>query len=137
MSSNVLGMKKLLSMGFELLFSLDENIFQKFLGDDAVGSGWTLGGSLIEPTVNSVELWTKSTSHVEPPIADEDCLTKLCSIWTEEGCLSTVNVAIVPGLTPRLDVGEKSRIRLIITVEVRVGHFAQNRIVSAWPTYKK
>jgi len=96
--------------------------------------GRTLGRRAVESAVDGVELRAELASHVEPPVAHEDRLAELRAVRTEERCLPAVDVAIMPGLTPRLHVGEEAGERLIVAVEVRVGHPPQHRIIRAWPT---
>lgn len=97
-------------------------------------SGGALCGSLVQSAVDGVELRTEFAAYVEPPVADEYRLAELRSVGTEEGSLSAVDVAVVPGLAASLHVGEEARVGLIVAVELRVGHLAQHRVVRAWST---
>lgn len=99
--------------------------------------GRALRWPTIEPAVNGVELRTQLATHVEPPVAHEHRLAELRAVWAQEARLSAVNVAVVPSLASRLDVRKKSRIRLLVAVEVGVGHLAEHRIIrtrSSWKT---
>lgn len=97
-------------------------------------SGGTFGGSLVQSAVDGVEFGTELAANVEPPIANEDSLAELRTVGTEEGSLSAVDVAVVPGLAACIHVGEEARIRLIVAVELGVGHLAQHRVVRARST---
>ena len=118
-------------------FPPDEDIFKQFLGDESMRPGRTLGGSAVQSAVDGVQLGTQFTSDVEPPVADEHRLTELRAVWTEERRLTAVYVAVVPRLAPCLDVGEETRVRLVVAVEVRVGNFAQHWVVRACSTCKR
>lgn len=117
-------------------FPLDEYVLEQFLGDDAMGPGGTLGRPLVQSAVDGVELGAELAAHVEPPVADKDGLTKLRTVGTEEGCLTAVDVAVMPGLAARLHVGEEARVGLVIAVELGVRHLAQDGVVRARPTCK-
>lgn len=115
-------------------FPTHEDILQKLLRDQPVRSGRALGGRTVKSTVDSVELRAELAPHVEPPVADEDCLAELRAVRTEERCLSTVYVAIMPRLTSRLYVGEEAGEGLVVAVEIRVRHLSQDWVIRAWST---
>lgn len=59
--------------------------------------GWCTGlGSLVQSSIERVQLWRQIARHVEPPVADEDGLTELGTVWAEERGLSPINVTIMP-----------------------------------------
>lgn len=115
-------------------FSSDKYIFQKFLGDHTMWSSRALCRLLIESAVDCIQFWTQFASNVEPPITDENCLAELRPVWTKKRRLSSIYITIVPCLTSSLNIGKKSRIWLIVTVEICVWHFAQHWIISSWST---
>lgn len=83
---------------------------------------WALGGPAVKPAVDGVQLRAELASDVEPPVADEHRLAELRAIWTQERRLSAVYVAVMPRLASRLHVGEEAWIRLVIAIEIRIGH---------------
>lgn len=115
-------------------FPTHENILQKLLRDQSMRSGRALGGRTVKPAVDGVELRAELAPHVEPPVADEDCLAELRAVRTEKRCLSAVYVAIMPRLASRLYVGEEAGEGLVVAVEIRVGHLPQHRVIRAWST---
>lgn len=115
-------------------FSTHEDVLEKLLRDQPVRSGWTLGRCAIKSAVDSVELRTDLASHIEPPVADEDRLAELRAVRAEKRCLSTVYVAIMPGLASCLHVGEEAGKGLVVAVEIRVGYLPQHWIIRAWST---
>lgn len=89
-----------------------------------MGPGRALGGPAVKPAVDGVQLRAELASHVEPPVADEHRLAELRAVRAEERRLSSVYVAVMPSLASRLHVGEETRVRLVVAVEIRVGHLA-------------
>lgn len=116
-------------------FPPDEDIFKELLGDEAMGSGWTLCRPAIKSTVDGVQLWAKLAPDVEPPVADEHRLAELRAIWAEKRRLSTVYVAVMPRLASRLHVREESWIGLLVAVEIRVRYLAQHWIIRTCSTW--
>lgn len=73
--------------------------------------------------------------HIEPPIAHEHSLTELGAVGTQEGCLASVDIAVVPCLATSLRVGEKPGVRLLVTVEIGVRDDGKDWVVRAWSTW--
>lgn len=96
--------------------------------------GGAFGWPLIKPAIDGVELGTELAPDVEPPITDEDRLAELRAVGAEKRRLPAVNVAVMPGLTPRLDVGEEAGVRLIVAIKICVWHLAQDWVIHSWPT---
>lgn len=115
-------------------FPTHEDILQKLLRDQPVRPGRALGRRTVKSTVDGVELRAELASYVEPPVADEYRLAELRAVRAEKRCLSAVNVAIMPRLASRLYVGKEAGERLIVAVEIRVGHLPQHRIIRARST---
>lgn len=105
-------------------FPPDEDVLEQLLGDETVRPGRALGGPAVETAVDGVQFGAQFAPHVEPPVADEYCLAELSAVRAQECCLSAVYVAVVPGLASRLHVREETWVRLVVAVEVRVGHLA-------------
>lgn len=101
-----------------------------------MGFGGVQFGSLVEACVDGVQLGTEFAFHVEPPVADEDCLAELGTVGAEEGCLASIDVAVVPRLASGLHVGEEAWVGLVLAVEIRVGDDGQNWVVGARTTCK-
>lgn len=85
----------------------------------------------VQPLINVIQLLAQVTPHVEPPVAYEHGLAELRAVRAQERCLSSVDIAVVPCLAPGVHVREKSRIGLVVAVEVRVRHYGQHRVVCA------
>lgn len=115
-------------------FPTHEDILQKLLCDQSVRSGRALGGRTVKSTVDGVKLRAELASHVEPPVADKYRLAELRAVRTEKRCLSPVYVTIMPRLASRLYIGKEAGERLVVAVEICVGHFPQHRIIRAWST---
>lgn len=77
-------------------------------------------GGPVQPLVDVIQFFAEVAPHVEPPVAHEHRLAELRAIRAQERRLSPVDVAVVPRLAPGVHVGEKSRIGLVVAVEVRV-----------------
>lgn len=88
-------------------------------------------GSPVQPLVDSVQLLAQVAPHVEPPVAHEHRLAELRAVGTQKRRLSAIYVTIVPRLTPCVHIREKSWVRLVVAVEVRVRHHGQYRVVRA------
>lgn len=130
------GNKRERSLRFSTSFPPNEDIFEKLLSDESMWSRWTLRGSAIKTAVDGVQLGTEFTSDVEPPIADEHCLTELCTIWAKKGRLAAVYVAVMPRLASCFHVREEAWVWLVVAVEIRVGNFAKHWIIRACSTCK-
>lgn len=115
-------------------FPTHEDVLQKLLRDQPVRSGRTLGGRTVKPAVDGVEFRAELAPHVEPPVADEDRLAELRAVRAEKCSLPAVYVAVMPRLASRLHVGEEAGEGLVVAVEIRVGHLAQDRIIRARST---
>lgn len=87
------------------MIRLCENVVDQLFGDDSMGSRWIHLRLLVQTSVDCVKSRRQITANVKPPIAHEYCLRELCAIRTQEACLATVDVAIVPtcGATFRSD----------------------------------
>lgn len=121
----------------KISFFLGKNIFNEFLSNKPMWSCRTFSRPLIQSAVYGIKLRTEFTTHVEPPVTNENSLTKLSAIRTQEGRLSAIDVTVVPGLAASLYVSEEARVRLIVAVELGIGHFAKYRVVRTWSTWKK
>ena len=115
-------------------FLLGKNVLDQFLRDNPMRSGWTFSGSLIQTAIEGEKLGTKIATNVEPPVAHKNSLAELSSIGTEKSRLSTIDVAVMPGLTASFHISEESWILLIVAVELSVWHSTQHWIVRTWPT---
>lgn len=110
---------------------------------------------LVQASVQCVQSRRQIASYIKPPVAHEHGLRELRAVRTEEARLSTVDVAVVPAysgvfkkilltnfrrknlckdtvhtLTACVHVGKETGIRLIVTVETRVRHCRQHRVIS-------
>lgn len=101
-----------------------------------MGFGWVQFGSLVEACVDGVQLGTEFAFHVEPPVANENCLAELSAVGTQERGLTPVYVAVVPRLASGLHVGEETGIWLVFAVEIGVGDNGQDWVVGARTTCK-
>lgn len=71
-------------------------IFHQLFGDDSMWPRWIQFRLLVESSVYRIKSGREVTAYVEPPVAYEDCLGKLSSVWTQETGLTSVNITVVP-----------------------------------------